>query len=253
MNYIFVLGASDPEMEAIEAAVTAAGHEIRYALLGGMRVRAESAQMASSLSGPLPSDAVSVFVECHVHCMQADVYVDHHAPGDPGYDCGPADYLRGSSLGQVLTILGQEPTAEQRLVAAADHCPTQAYKGLCPGVCPNALAEWRTRTRAARRGVTIEEMEAAIRRGHRLLAQDADRVEFLGAQYPWVDRRDQFEVPEASARYGLPFMYAEPVRDGRTKMGIMGAEPEVISAWMEQCGLRDVYGNPTRGYAGGYV
>lgn len=253
MKYVFVLGASDPEMEEVERVVKAAGHHVRYACLGPVRVRAESAQMASGLNLPLPKDATVVCVECHVHLLQADVYVDHHAPGDPGYACSAAEYLQGSSLGQVLSLLGLEPTQEQRIIAAADHCPNQAYRGLCPGVTAQQMAEWRTRTRAQRRGVSIEEMEAAIEAGRKHLLTEAPRVPFLGKQFPWVTSRAQLELAEASARYDIPFMYAEQTPSGRTKAGLMGAEPAEIEAWMAQCGLQDVYGNPHRGYAGGYL
>lgn len=253
MNYVFVLGSPDPEMEEIESVLRAEGHAVVYASHRGMRVRAEHADTAREVSGPLPPDALRVFVECRVHGLRADVIVDHHRPGDPGYAYGPADYLKGSSLGQVLTLLGLEPTHAQRLIAAADHCPGQAYQGLCPGVCPKALAAWRTESRAKRRGVTPAEMDASIEEGRKHLLEVAELVSFNGRTYPWVNGRAQLEVSEASARYDVPFMYIEPARNGRVKMGIMGADPEAITAWMQECGLTQVYGNPHRGYAGGYV
>lgn len=253
MQYVFVLGASDPEMSEIERVVREAGHAVRFAMTRQSRVRAETAYVANEIDKPLPAQAKRVFVECAVRGLRPDVVVDHHRPGDPGYEAGPQDYLSGSSLGQVLSLLGLQPTKQQRLIAAADHCPTQAYLGRCPGVCPKELRDWRTASRAERRGITPEEMERAIEKSKEFLLNKAERVSFKGQTFPWVPDRSDVEVSEASARFGIPFMYAEPPRAGKVKMGIVGAEPSVIEAWMDECGLMQVYGNPHRGYAGGYA
>lgn len=253
MQYVFVLGASDPEMSEIERVVREAGHEVRHAMMYQSRVRAETAYLATGINQPLPLQAKRVFVECSVRGLRSDVVIDHHRPGDPGYEAAPQDYLQGSSLGQVLQLLGIEPTPLQRLIAAADHCPSQAYRGECPGVCPKELRAWRTTTRAERRGISQEEMERAIEKSREFLLNKAERVDFKGQQFPWVPDRSDVEVSEASARFGIPFMYAEPPRAGKVKLGIVGAEPSVIEAWMQECGLMQVYGNPHRGYAGGYA
>jgi hypothetical protein len=251
MTKVFILGAPDPEMEEVERAVREAGHEIRYAMIRDFRVRADQAYNADNLNAPMPGGPFElVFVECSVMGLWPDVIVDHHQEGDPGYGQPPSEYLYSSSLGQTLRILGLEPTQLQRIIAAADHCPTQAYRGECPGISPEELAAWRTASRAARRGVTPAEMDAAILSAKELL-ETADRVEFCGEAIPWVTDR-KGEIPEASARYNIPFMYAEPLKDGRTKCGIMGAAPRIIASWMAQCGLAQVYGDPVRGYAGGY-
>lgn len=246
---VFVLGAPDPEMEEIERVVRAQGHEVRYACYGGGRVRPENAYRAVDVDAPIPAGLPLVFVECEVAGLKYDTLVDHHRPGDPGYNGLPQDYLKSSSLGQVLSLLGLEPTPEQRIIAAADHCPTQAYRGECPGVDPLELARWRTHSRAVRRGISPQEMERAIEEAREVLLQ-AEKIEFAGQSIAWVGDR-KGEIPEASARYGVPFMYAEN-KGARKKLGIMGAAPEVIARWMRECGLQDVYGDPIRGYAGGY-
>ena len=258
---VFVLGAADPEMEEIEAVLRQHKYEVRYAMYRSVRmvgdtmqycarVRADNAYDADELNEPLPAGAEVIFVECEVRGLTYVDLVDHHRLGDPGYGKEPAQYFEGSSLGQVLTMLQLEPTPLQRVIAAADHCPTQAYKGLCPGVDVALLRTWRTQSRATRRGITPEEMEQAIERGHQTLL-NAEKVPLAGELIAWVEGRDS-EIPEASARYGVPFMYAEHHRPGVMKLGIMGAKPEVIATWMRDCGLSNVYGDPTRGYAGGY-
>jgi hypothetical protein len=247
---VFILGAPDPEMEEIERVVRSCGHEVRYALLRQTRVRAEQAYWADSLDAPIPKDATLVFVECSVLGLSCDHLIDHHRAGDPGFGQPPEKYLESSSIGQTLQYLELEPTDTQKVIAAADHCPTQAYQGKCPGVTPEALREWRTATRAVRRGVTPEEMDASILFAKSTL-ENAERIDVGGCSLPWVcDRKG--EIAEASARYNIPFLYAERLNDGRTKMGIMGALPDVIQVWMRECGLTNVYGDPARGYAGGY-
>ena len=250
MSKVFILGAADPEMEEIERVVLASGNHVRYARFQGWRVRAENAYDADDLNAALPPQCERVFVECSVWGLVPHHIVDHHSPGDPGYGKPASEYLYSSSIGQVLRLLELEPTYAQCIIAAADHCPTQAYRGECPGVNPVDLAEWRTASRAQRRGITPPEMEQAIERARESLLK-AELIDFCGSQIAWVDERNG-EIPEASARFGIPFMYAEPTKDGRTKMGIMGAAPAIIAAWMRECGLAKVYGDPARGYAGGY-
>lgn len=250
MRKCFVLGGFDPEMAEIESVVSANGHLVRHATLRGRPVNAEEAYSADGVDGALPRDVEVVFVECFVLGLRPGHVVDHHRPGDPGYSAPPQNYLQASSLGQVLQLLGLEATAEQRIIAAADHCPVAAYQGMCPGVDIEALRAWRVASRAARRKVSVPQMEQAIEQARSDL-ETAERIDFCGMQIAWIGDR-QGEFTEAAARYGIPFMYTTKVRDGRTKLGIMSAPEEVIAAWMNQCGLEQVYGDPVRGYAGGY-
>lgn len=265
-NKLFVLGPPDPEMEEIERVVRACGHQVAYASLMNKRVRSNEAYFATGVLGQIDLRSELIFVECNVLGLSADYKMDHHSPGDPGYLCGPEQYFEGSSIGQVLNFLEVEPTEEQRIIAAADHCPTQAYLGLCPGIDPEKLRVWRTMTRAKRRKMSFSEMEHAISVGKSIL-EKAQKIEYCGTEFSWLDSRDN-EVQEASARFNIPFMYKElvpesikfdetkPVVDkSLVKMGIMGAAPETISAWMTESRdvLDRVYGAPLRGYAGGYV
>ena len=248
---VFVLGAPDPEMSEIERVLEEHGQTWRHACIRGQRVRADNAYQADNLNQPLPVGAELVFIECGVLGLRADILIDHHHSGDPGYGLPPERYLEGSSLGQTLHLLGLEPSEEQRIIAAADHCPTQAYRGACPGVPVEALARWRTASRAARRGVTIEEMEAAIEEA-RVLLMAAPKVDISGEPIAFIEQSHP-ELSEASARYGIPFMYLERHRHQRPKFGILGGRPSTIHTWMAECGLAGVYGDPMRGYAGGYV
>ena len=65
------------------------------------------------------------------------------------------------------------------------------------------------------------------------------------------------ELPEASAREGICFVAdGLPGRDGRVKIVCQSGTPEQIRAfmtvWAPALGLVDIYGDPARGFAGGY-
>ncbi len=65
------------------------------------------------------------------------------------------------------------------------------------------------------------------------------------------------ELPEAAAREGVCFVARLPGPDGRTKIVCQAGSPEQIrafmTAWAPAQGLVDIYGDPARGFAGGYL
>lgn len=157
--------------------------------------------------------------------------------------------------------------------AAADHCLAAAYRGKCPGVPPSELASWRIATRAAHQGRAESEVRADYRaakdriesvyqqryadhgqpvvvRGilHRIQEYDGPPIDMTGEVIP--------ELPEAACRLGLPVL-AGPLRgpDGREKVVLLAASPEHIRRFLAASddGLEDKYGDPARGFAGGYT
>ena len=198
------------------------------------------------------------------------VAVDHHRPGDPGYGRPPAEFLAASSLGQVLALLGRDATPEDKIAAAADHCLTAAYAGACPGVDPAALAEWRDASRAVFQRRPVAEVRADREAAELLLRRAAGRV-VLAPGVQVVDLRPLGFVPElaeAAARLGVAVLYrlvpTDPGgdRSGRVKVGILGAGEGTpagmapieafLGGWAAGEGLVGLYGDPARGYAGGY-
>jgi hypothetical protein len=309
----FVLGAPDPEMQEIERIARSVGAAVGYATHHGERVRPETAYQADEVKGFDLAAACHcggeiVAVECgpsegctdwgwictglvpgaesEVDCAAFVRRVDHHRPGDPGYGRPPSEYLSGSSLGQVLALLGLEPTPEQRFIAAADHCLSAAYRGECPGVDPDELMRCRAASRAAfqKRELSavladIERARAAIRDaewialattdkfgccrgcGNKVMATDDDPSWDYCVCPRARDMREYGqlrELPEASAREN-ECIVAEglPLRDGRRKIVCQSGSPDQIRAFMEiwgpAQGLRDIYGDPARGFAGGYL
>src|SRR5690606_12495361 len=109
----------------------------------------------------LPKEPIAC-VECRVRGHEAAFSIDHHHPGDPGYAAAPEQYLRGSSLGQLLAALEREPTETQRLLAAGDHCLSAAYRGRCPGVDPNELLFLRAAWRAKASGRTLNDVICGV-------------------------------------------------------------------------------------------
>jgi hypothetical protein len=332
---IAVLGASDPEMQEIENLLKSVGIPVMYATAGGKRCHPGNAYKADPLDlgslNEVPKEAWLVecqpqFVvdtSCRTSEMPEDiptVVVDHHRPGDPGYGAEPKEFLKGSSLGQVISLLGQRellPTfyrdprspakggwswvggspcsqdteageirfyswdnrwevlnsppyeggqdlggnpihccswaripKELVMAAAADHCLHAAYKGECPGVNPEALMEWRAKGRAKFQGKSLEEILGAVENARRLLKEAREEgiviPAFFGDPVP--------ELPEASAREGIPFTAEIKDRDGRMKEVLQGADHATIVAWMDarKAEGREVYGNPVRGFAGAY-
>lgn len=116
-NRLWILGAADSEMAAIEQLLTECGEKFAYATLGRSRIHAGNAYRADCWITPegMVYDAAGgvqlVFVECSVD-LRADheppvIVIDHHRPGDPGFGKPPEEFLVGSSIGQVINLLGQ--------------------------------------------------------------------------------------------------------------------------------------------------
>jgi hypothetical protein len=131
MSRIWILGAPDPEMEAIEGLLRECGETVVYAAdARGERVTAGAAYRGESLvtdvgNHPCTSGVTTVYlVECEL--LPPDVSgapgedichpelagrtvrrIDHHRPGDPGYGRPPSGFLAASSIGQVIRELAR--------------------------------------------------------------------------------------------------------------------------------------------------
>jgi len=295
----FILGAPDPEMEAIERLLREAGMHVIYALgPDGARVHPADAYRVAALSEPVGAGSIVYQVECDGPAIPPDaIRIDHHRPGDPGYGRPPAEFVPASSIGQVISRLGSlgwlpadwpvgdgqyysaggclrldpggwvvddEAGGAPRLIpqryvyaAAADHCLAAAYRGECPGVEPDALMRWRVECRAKFQGRPIEAVLADVESARAAL-REAPVVELAEGVYARDMRgRHVPELPEASAREGVCFISdGLPGPDGRTKTVCQSGTPEQIDAfmrvWAPAHGLTDTYGDPARGFAGGY-
>lgn len=320
---LWILGAPDPEMEAIECLLRTCGEPVAYATVfrDGTRRRVRPAEAYAS-DVAIGDDIRGLSVRAYaVECRPAVLYgaasdgidwgrnvvtIDHHTPGDPGYGRPPAEFLPASALGQVIAELarlrilpwprhrrtdyylptgllkygvpgaGWEVVLQEYngpeagdyyaatvppalvLCAAADHCLAAAYRGECPDVEPDALMQWRLASRAAFQRRAIADLLADVERGRDMirtaptvdLAPGISAVDLRGVHVP--------ELPEASAREGRCVVAdGLPEPNGRQKVNCLNGSPAQIRAfldvWAPHHGLTDCYGDPARGFAGGYL
>ena len=97
---LWILGASDPEMERIENLLSSVGEAFAHATIGGARVRPDSAYKADEVTATSPHATLDawqngdeeldevVLVECSRPLRAAFgpamvVVIDHHRQGDP--------------------------------------------------------------------------------------------------------------------------------------------------------------------------
>ncbi len=250
---LVVLGAFDPEMRAIEELVLTHGHFVIEARSKGKRVTSRTAYEAD-----IPDcEDEQIWVECRPRNGFGErkvLIVDHHLPGDPGYG-GPAHmYWQASSLGQICAILGQEPTNRLRMIAAADHCLSAAYRGECPGINPKRLCEWRVSSRAAFQRRSTTDVMADIQSTIRLLKQ-APRLELGGESVAdlRICQRAISEVAEATAMTGIPCLV---LGHHKGKVRLVGSRGPAVRRFLRNqvpgIELTGLYGDPARGFAGGY-
>jgi hypothetical protein len=260
---VFVLGARDPEMREIAQVLGKVQLDFVHAARDGFAVSPRSAYDADGVvnfvrpgraeEAVLPPQAPSVFVECTVRGREPQLRVDHHHPGDPGYDKPPERYLEGASIGQTLQLLEMDPTPTQKLLAAADHCLTAAYQGCCPGVDPKEVlflrASWRSMTSGRSLMDVVEGIfHAAKQVGRHYDSEYGESVFLDPTQLPP-------DLAEGAAYAGRPVRYREWFRGPVVKEMLKGAAPGHIERFMldHLARGREVYGNPYRGYAGAYI
>lgn len=219
------------------------------------------------------------------------IKIDHHKEGDYGWGLPADKFLEASSIGQLWAMITKEDLfvdpdewsfdyfdgknahframsnghwqsegdysvvpvpRDVMYTAAADHCLEAAYRGRCPGIDPDALMAWRAESRATfqRRPVAdvLADVEAARVRLRDALG-DRQYADLRGESIP--------ELPEAACREGVAYLATQSDRDGRKKVVLGGAaSPELVRSFMNGevvPGLTDYYGNPDRGFAGGYI
>lgn len=179
-----------------------------------------------------------------------------------GYDAGPAGSFfyhprQGWLVGDDDMNAIVPPAVV--LTAAADHCLAAAYRGECPGVEPDALMKWRVESRAAFQRRPVADVLVDIERARRHLREQWQYIQDCASDsgITWADFGDAIipELPEAACREGIAYVVTVTERDGRSKRVLGAATPEQVRHWMASEGrsLSGVYGDPARGFAGGYL
>jgi len=319
MDRIWILGASDPEMQEIEKLLRDAEEKFGYAVADGARVHPGNAGRATDTMWPESENtgpawgSVTHLVECRcapLACIPSSItIIDHHNPGDDGFGISPDEFFRGSSLGQVIEELarlqkipgsfgysaayncdaakwwgvGVSPFGglailerynggyvwrdlpnNMKYAMAADHCLLAAYRGKCPGIDPDKLKNWRAESRAKFQKRPVSEILADIESAREKLRHAAEierDVQSLDSIHDvlLVDLTGSFipELPEAACIEGIAVL-AGPLScpDGREKVVLQAASAAVIEDFLADkiCKkLDNKYGDPVRGFAGGYL
>lgn len=279
---VFVLGAADPEMNRIEAVLRHLGADAVYAAFRGVdgtvaRVHGGVAYKATLLldseGRPMDPSALDgstpVWVECAVQdgdrSPESSYVLDHHNPGDPGFGGAPELFWESSSLGQLWKLLldhGVDAVAaaaafgeDARLLAASDHCPSHAFQNRCPGIDVGALRSMRRANAAQFQKKELAAFDAEVDAAVAALLSLPEVVTSAGTYR--VSTGDIPQLNHAQLEAGVPVEYRMQgnTRDPRVKVGLLGGEPELIKLWMDSKAgsLVDIYGDPARGYAGGYL
>lgn len=296
---VVIFGGSDHEEQAARKIATKEGCLIATATVDGIKCHAGNTYKANGYT--LDENSVSsanyfqakeigqpmfgmptqaIIFECNVAAagdLEVIAQCDHHNPGDYGYGLAPDRFWEASSIGQLCALLDVPATEYLLMVAAGDHCPTAAYKGLCPEIDVEKFKNFRIdgisttvecpgfdpiNAEPSAYGLynNRDEVEKQIEFATKLIHL-APESQFGGVkdlrQYGKVD-----QLPEAALISGLSYMSQLPETDrdgnptGNVKVTLGGDNsPETVSnvmAWLNSLpsGESPAYGVPARGFAG---
>jgi hypothetical protein len=263
---LFVYGTRDVEQERSLALAEEAGYVCTTGLYEGRPPRhgGEAYQVQTFLWEIVWQDWDEVVrFECDGPAFQSLSYrqlvvIDHHRPGDPGYDAPPERFWEGSSLGQLCCHLELPPTERDLWIAAADHCLGAAYAGLCPGVDPQRLRAFRLAQRCSFYRLRDCEAEYYWRLCEQILAK-APRLSWAGEEI--ADLR-QVDIPWNAnllcdvAGWKRTAVVFYKHRGGRSKLRLGCTAPATVEYFLKKVvpslELEDPYGVPQRGFAGAY-
>lgn len=290
-NTTFVLGAEDPEMREIEKILSDQRLHYVIATKNGIRVKNSNAYDADKVASK--NIVVMIECICSSSSFAQTIYkIDHHFPGDLGYGAPPEKYWGASSIGQLINFLQRlglniQITKEQKLIAAADHCLRAAYDGKCPGIEPKELMEHRIKIKSK----IIKEDEAVykehLNKTMSILNQLSQNSIILNGEQVLdltegflvcpkcnsirrIDSRDLIieecsghdwhhfytlrKLKEASAISGISIMV---FNSEENKINIFSSDGRAASYFLKEYAkeknLKNLYGDPERGYAGGFL
>ncbi|MFZ2205706.1 MAG: hypothetical protein WAV23_03895 [Minisyncoccia bacterium] len=278
---IIIFGATDLEYVRARAIAVANGLVVAMATAPDQKSEIQKVNPFSAYKATgyevVEGDAIGatqcIIFECSpvaANGLEVVAQCDHHNPGDAGYGLGPEKSFEASSLGQLITFLGIEPTQQDRVVAAADHCLAAAYAGKCPGVTAQEVLESRIDEIMRRDGFSDRQLAMeAIQKTLQILKNPPATV-VLGGEVV-ADIRELGKVPftvEAGVMTGTNYLAKGGDERFPDKVNCSGSQ-EVIqeflgepvgsgrdttypNGWAVTNGLFNAYGDAKRGFAGAY-
>ncbi len=256
-----VLGARDPEMDAVGRVALNARLNVLWAHKNGRPVAYD--QMYSA-DWPLPAPG-QLWVECSPAAGKAGLdFSDHHNPGDPGFNKPPEEFWEASSLGQVWSRIhpDKSPPEALRIIAATDHCPHAAYRGDCRGIDPGNVVSFSAEQIALSNDLSVKDVLRDVYRFiHKIKSGKNQKVagtEFYHHKTQITTNHAWLVLREAALWHGIGVV--APILVGREEwLKVAGhTTPKFIKTFMEgalfpSIQMTRVYGDPSRGYAGGLV
>lgn len=275
MKKIIIFGASDIEEQRARKIASLHGLVLATATCGGVVVTPMTAYKADGYivdSGEVSDEMECILFECAPTAasgLKVVAHCDHHNPGDVGFGLPPIQYFEASSLGQLINFLGIETNQEDRVIAAADHCLSSSYAGLCPGVTAEEVLAMRLPELMKREGVSsTEDAMKGIEEALHILKNPPATVTLGGTAV--ADIRELGNIPftiEAGVMTGTPYLAKgdkrfpdkvnlsgtkEVVADFLGEVVIIDGRPTYPNGWAAKNGLYQTYGDANRGFAGAY-
>lgn len=261
---IFLLGPDTPEMREIARVAKRADHTVQYAMHRGQRVHPGNANEADALADVKEGD-VLVCIACRPRVMPKKVtmvYIDHTQ--SRGSRRKPGDFWTASSVGQVYARLSLRPSQAVKVLAAMAYCFDAAMRDECSGVSRDEVLECKVREIAATHGVSTSEVQARIQERRRQLnsCQSPVGLKVIDARKYYLG--EGYSLDLLCMQVAVSLTGKAALLRHRDRVG----EPEKVSLtgnvtsellrffvkeWAQSEGLKKVYSNVERGYAGGYV
>lgn len=264
MKKQFLLGADDPEMQAMERILTA--HKIPFSYASVRKCRAQPGNAYRVDTVTILHEHQLVVIECAFDVMpDSTIVIDHHRPGDPGFALGPDRFWEASSIGQLHKLLRIEPTRHAIVMAAFDHCFAAAVQGGCEGVSNKEVIHLRLVELSSQTGVSGADIWKRVIAFRKMVAQAPEliiggqvvkdlRGEYLGEGYSLDYLTAQLAVVMEGHAALLRHRDAVRAAEKCTITGHAAASTieAFMNTWAPSQGLERIFGVPDRGYAGGY-
>ncbi|MCI0533281.1 hypothetical protein L0Y49_03635 [bacterium] len=258
-DYFFLCGSFDPEMDCIFENLFRQRADYAEATVNSEPVTPGNAYRADMPEGGLPGDKKIVFIECGIQGVTPDIRIDHHRHGDFGYDLGPDKFFEASSLGQLFNLLDLQPSYKELVIAAGDHCFSDAMNGKCPGIDPKDVRKkkWSDiHAKVSRIGAYFMDVIASAPQ----IDIGGQKIAFIRESVGMVYSVPYLALQTVATETNTPIILRSQDTEmdpWRLQLGGGPVTPDTVILFMNEWGpahgLKNIYGVPSRGYAGGYI